>query len=428
MAWPSLAALLAGGLLYAWLSRGGGAPDRSLWLARAAVLFSGLAAIFLIVQYADTPALDKVALISRLTGWIGQLTPRLVHWTPQANSIAAFLEGPLFLAAALVFIEKKPAWRWASAAALGMISLGLLLSESRGAWLAVALAGLVWLAVRYRWARWLALLTGLAGAALVLIVLISGDIQILDRIPLVDRTLAPLFIRPDRLDVYQGSLYLIQDMPFSGIGLGGQFAMVYSRFVLLIQVPFLTYSHNLFVETWLELGLAGFLAWIWLLAGLGWPAAAAAKSGRDLLYESSWVGLLAIALHGLTDARPYVDLWCWLPFFFLLGLNAFLYLRKNPEKTKARFDHGAFILHRFRLVVPRRGRAPGSGGLAGRPGQPQTDPCGIGSQPERGPALRPELRRGTPVPAVHLGQRHPAQRPSAPGVDLHPGDALYGRG
>jgi tetratricopeptide (TPR) repeat protein len=34
------------------------------------------------------------------------------------------------------------------------------------------------------------------------------------------------------------------------------------------------------------------------------------------------VGLIVTALHGLTDARQYQDLWCWAPFFLLLGLYA----------------------------------------------------------------------------------------------------------
>ena len=81
---------------------------------------------------------------------------------------------------------------------------------------------------------------------------------------MVNQTLAPLFIRPDRLDVYQGSLALIEDVPFTGSGLGGQFAMQYSRYVLLIQVPFLTYSHNLYLEAWLEQGIFGMLALVCL--------------------------------------------------------------------------------------------------------------------------------------------------------------------
>ena len=50
--------------------------------------------------------------------------------------------------------------------------------------------------------------------------------------------------------------------------------------------------------------------------------------------------MAAFYLHGLTDARPYVDVWCWLPFFFCLG-----YLPppccSNPERFGARRNHAA---------------------------------------------------------------------------------------
>ena len=322
-----------------------------LRLAKIATLIAGLAALVLILLYSHDPGLDKVAVISRLTAWIGQFTPRLPLGSPQANSMATLLEGMLFLAIAVLFLENQSGRRWLWAAVVLFIGLVLLISESRGAWLAVGLAGLVWLALYFRWARWLAALLGLGGLALIFAVIITGDIQLLDRVPLINRTLAPLFIRPDRLDVYRGSLHLIQDMPFTGIGLGGQFAMVYSRFVLLIQVPFLTYSHNFFLETWLELGLVGFLSLVWLLAGLFWSGAAAARTGHDLLYESTWIGLLAMAFHGMTDARPFVDLWCWLPFFLLLGLNALLWLRKDQPADDIRVYTGPLTFTAFVLLL-----------------------------------------------------------------------------
>jgi tetratricopeptide (TPR) repeat protein len=129
----------------------------------------------------------------------------------------------------------------------------------------------------------------------------------------------PLFTRPDRVDVYRGSWYLVQDFPLTGIGLGGAFAMVYSRYVLLIQVPFLTYSHNLFLQVWLNQGLLGTIAFLWLIAAfctfvwrVGWRG--------GVLFQGAWLGVAAILLHGLSDARQYVDRWTLFPLFALLGL------------------------------------------------------------------------------------------------------------
>jgi tetratricopeptide (TPR) repeat protein len=129
----------------------------------------------------------------------------------------------------------------------------------------------------------------------------------------------PLFARPDRVKVYRGSWYLIQDFPFTGIGLGGTFAMMYSRYVLLIQVPFLTYSHNLFLQVWLNHGLLGITAFAWMIAAfsvLVWRAGR--RSGA--LFQGAWLGVTAILLHGLSDARQYADGWTIPPLFALMGL------------------------------------------------------------------------------------------------------------
>ena len=99
---------------------------------------------------------------------------------------------------------------------------------------------------------------------------------------------------------------------------------MYSRYELLIQVPFLYYSHNLFLEIWLEQGLLGIASWIAVLVSVYVSAWSVRGTLKDLRFESTWIGLTAIFLHGVTDARQYQDLWCWLPFFTLLGLNASL--------------------------------------------------------------------------------------------------------
>jgi len=83
------------------------------------------------------------------------------------------------------------------------------------------------------------------------------------------------------------------------------------------------------LEIWLEQGLLGIASWIALLVSVYLNAWSARNVLKDLRFESTWIGLTAIFLHGVTDAREYQDLWCWLPFFILLGLNAAI-LRTAP--------------------------------------------------------------------------------------------------
>jgi hypothetical protein len=250
--------------------------------------------------------------------------------------VATFLEGGLFLAVALVLAEKRWAWRIAGTIGAGLIALALLMSASRGAWMAVLVTSALWLALYWRPARAVAIGGAVLALGLGIIVIARHDVSVLGRIPIVNQTLAPLLIRPDRLDVYRNSIYLIQDFPLTGIGLGEQFAMVHSKYALLIPYSFLTYSHNLYLEVWLEHGLLGAVAWLWLLVALYQAARTHTKSGADFLFESTWLGLTAIFVHGISDARQYVDLWCWFPFFGLLGLNGAILLRRAPGAHGAR--------------------------------------------------------------------------------------------
>lgn len=338
-AWSALVVLLLGGAGYFVVSRLAVQRKTGVWIARVSALAGGGVAIYFITQYAHYPGADKVEMVWRLTEAIGKLFPVFVIWTPLANSVAVLLEGLFFLAIGAALAEPSRGWRGGLGAAAGLMGLALVLTESRGAWLGVLLAGLVWVGLYQRPVRWLLAIVGVGLLALIAAVVIQRDISILGRIPIVDQTLAPLFIRPDRLTVYQGSLALIRDVPLTGIGLGGQFAMNYSKYVLLIQVPFLLYSHNLYLEIWLEQGLFGIAAWVWLMTAVFYGSWRVRKTGRDPFLESTWIGILAILLHGVTDARQSVDLWCWVPVFLLLGLFAGLLVGRG---TAVVFKHRWF--------------------------------------------------------------------------------------
>jgi hypothetical protein len=92
---------------------------------------------------------------------------------------------------------------------------------------------------------------------------------------------------------------------------------------LLIQVPFLTYSHNLYLTVWLGHGLLGVMAIGWLLVALGLLVIREEKKGRSsALFQAAWIGTTIILVHGLFDARQYVDLWTMWPLFVLPALVA----------------------------------------------------------------------------------------------------------
>jgi hypothetical protein len=187
---------------------------------------------------------NKLPLLSAL--------PALIGGAPQFNPNV--IGGAL---AMLLPLQIKALEHHRRAIKLGLIVftlIGLALSLTRGAWLALALVGGLWFAWRWlnqrvanqRTARFI----WLAG---VLIVAVAGSV-ILFATPLGDRLLG---LGGDRTNIWRNSIALISDYPLSGFGLGS-FEMAYSSYSLLTHVG-------------LEQGLLGVVALIGLVINAVWP-------------------------------------------------------------------------------------------------------------------------------------------------------------
>ncbi len=231
------------------------------------------------------------------------------------------------------------AWRemkaWERLLAAGFVLLGggmLALTQSRGAWLAllVALAILVWL--RFRWGWALVLGGGVAGLGLAAW---AGPARLANAL-VSSATLGGL---QGRLEVWSRAVYMLQDFPFTGIGMGA-FTETADRLY-----PFFSYApgtvehaHNLFLQVGVDLGLPGLIAWLAILFGClaaAWRASRGARRASQPWLEGLGAGLLgaqaALVVHGLTDAvtwgmvRPAPLVW----LVFGLCVAAFLH-GQNP--------------------------------------------------------------------------------------------------
>jgi O-antigen ligase len=283
-----------------------------------------LAALYFVTQFKYQHYPETPALIQRL-GNMTSLLPRIGDLYIHPNAAATLLE--LFLPLALALAFRRP--RWSGRLLWGLCALVMLyavfLSYSRGAWVGLAAAALVALGVAAlrRLPRAAALATAgavVVGAGLVGFLLLSGR---LDSVPAVGSLLAR---GADRLTLYRNSLYLARDYLFTGIGLGDTFGMVYSRYSLLIFVPYLTYSHNLPLAVWLGQGILGLAA----LAGI--VLAFYRRVYRVIhatvpppVFHGAWLGVTATLVHGLTDARQYTESPLMMPLLFIvLGLTVSL--------------------------------------------------------------------------------------------------------
>jgi len=320
--WPSydltlslpLFLMIVGGIALYYLLVNNGTTEHSRLILSAGLLLLGLAvSVYFIIQAGHSVT--------------GRVFPEAWTFRLHPNSVATFLEGMIPLALAMAIGEKRPWLRGFYGFCAATFALVLLMTASHGAWVALALCGIIWLCTRFH-------RIGMIFAVVVPIsVIVPGAYLLfnndagLNSVPIVGTTLVPLFARPDRLEVYRNSLYLLRDFPFTGIGLGDVFAMVYSRYVLLIQVPFLTYSHNLFLDVWLGQGLLGILSFLSLIAVFYLfvrrvlsRLSRIGEKDPSAIFQGCWLGVTAVFIHGLFDARQYSDSWTLPVLFVLLGL------------------------------------------------------------------------------------------------------------
>lgn len=188
---------------------------------------------------------------------------------------------------------------------------GLLMTTSRGGWLAVAAASGLWLigrlagAVAGRWPERAGGTFGAKGWAMLAVMLVG-----LIGYGLALNTTDWLGAVPggaavgSRSDLYCKAFWLGMDYSVTGLGLGS-FEMVYSTYGLLTHVGFIPHAHHWLLQVWLEQGLLGVIGLGGVLIGSLWLAFAGPEDERNWLRTGAGWSLVVVILHGLTDAPLY---------------------------------------------------------------------------------------------------------------------------
>lgn len=194
----------------------------------------------------------------------------------------------------------------------------LLLTQSRSAW-AGMLAGLVaiglnWLPVN--WQRKVTIGGGLFAPIALLLVGLAGPSHILAKLP-ASPVVGNLTFITFRQEVWHWAIIAIQDFPFTGTGLGTFRQVVRRLYPLDVPATYdIAHAHNIFLQTALDVGLPGLIAYLAMLGIAGFMGWQVAK--RDDKLRPFALGLLAslIAFHtyGLTDAlalgsKPGILFW-----------------------------------------------------------------------------------------------------------------------
>jgi putative inorganic carbon (HCO3(-)) transporter len=213
-----------------------------------------------------------------------------------------------------------------------LVSLTLLLTQSRGALLG-SLVGILALAVwkdrRFLWVIPVVLL----GIALVFLLTAHGNFTTFIRMLDTNEynTLS------GRLEAWRNAIYLIQDFPVTGAGIGTSsklFGEVYTFVPFALQGFGSYHAHNLLLAVTIDLGIPGLILYAVLqVAALGMALKAAPQSAafsRTLLMGLA-CGLLAHQVFGITDAfllGTKLGLILWL----FLGVIAALYTQSATPK------------------------------------------------------------------------------------------------
>lgn len=212
--------------------------------------------------------------------------------------------------------------RWVQIVAIGFSVAVFVLTQTRGAWLALSLAAgmaLIW-QLAQQVTRTPRAARGLWGA----IVVLGGIalIAILTLTPLGGWLIDSSGQRPD---IWRNSLALINDYPLTGHGLGS-FEMAYSTYALLVHVGHTMHAHNVWFDVWLNLGLLGVIALTGLVLNAAWPRSTVSRWRMPAL-----IALATLLLHGLYD-----DAWLGYggPGLPLLLTPLALAVRRDPQAVE----------------------------------------------------------------------------------------------
>lgn len=234
----------------------------------------------------------------------------------------------------------------------GLILLGgLLLTTSRGAWLGLGLGLIAWALLRLaltRGRRW----PGVAWGGLVVAVVLMAVLALWPTpqrvMALVNRLPGPTSA-DSRLELAQSAWQLIQDAPFTGLGLNA-FPGWYAHYIRAIPHFYLIHSHNVWLDMWLEQGAGAAAAWL-LVMGLAVWRLLRRDDGPDWWRGALLASFVVLLAHGLVDdavygSRATLLLWA-LPGMTLVGAS------DAAESWPATVAALALTLGLLLLVTPR---------------------------------------------------------------------------
>ena len=213
----------------------------------------------------------------------------------------------------------------------------LVLTQSRGAWIAIFTILILFPIFRWRWG-WVLSVIGIIAAATVVYVIGFRDV--------LNALVSGGSVRgiQSRLEIWEHAYFMIRDFPFTGIGMGSFTQVADSLYPFTGAAPgTIFHAHNLFLQVGVDLGLLGLFAWVAILVIhliQAWKCRMKGLRNNHPRIEAAGFGitgsLLVMMLHGLTDSvvwgmvRPAPLVWA----IWGIGSSLYLYteMKYNPAQ------------------------------------------------------------------------------------------------
>ncbi|OGL59288.1 hypothetical protein A3H10_00480 [Candidatus Uhrbacteria bacterium RIFCSPLOWO2_12_FULL_46_10] len=261
---------------------------------------------------ATVVAIGSLAWYQKFTGlwlpepWATELPLRVTSWYSYPNAVGLFV-GPI-LTAYLVWlmrdIKREPPHLFSHLWKLLVVILGtgaIIFSLTKGAWVGVVVGAVV--GALFVWQNYWRkiILGGMLLAAVLLIFMPTARGALWEQFTFQSAS------GKMRLVVWEETISLLKDHPIQGAGLAGyQMALApyhqeWRKDISSYKLEIFLYPHNIILNFWVELGLAGLIIFIWLLLVFGktvW------KNRADPMAQLSAAAMVALLVHGLVDV-PY---------------------------------------------------------------------------------------------------------------------------
>jgi len=252
-----------------------------------------------------------------------ELSTRVYATLENPNVLGEYLGLAIPFLAGFFFASNKFRQKVLLLATVGMLTLCLVLTFSRGAWLGLAVSVFVFALLKE--------------PRLIVLIVILALLAPMFLPPVVMNRIASIGSLEDssnayRITIWIAALRMIKDYWLTGVGLGlSAFARVYREY--MIAGASAIHAHNLYLEICLELGVVGILSLLWMVFRAFSEALSNMKSDKSsYLAAGILAGIAGHLFHGLFDYVWYSPR-IVMAFWMYLGLMSALAWGSYTEKV-----------------------------------------------------------------------------------------------